>query len=60
MRMDRGDIFITDSHLHIVGRQQLIIAHVIPLYPHKCSVMICFAIAVPILAANPDMFAVAL
>ena len=35
-------VCIADSKLNVVSRKRLVIAHVIPLHPHKRSVIVCF------------------
>lgn len=40
------NISVTDSHLDIVGRQQLVVTHIVLLYPHKGRVVVGLGIAV--------------
>ena len=46
------NISVTDSHLDIVGRQQLVVTHIVLLYPHKGRVVVGLGIAVALFFAN--------
>ena len=47
-----SDISVADTHLHIVGREKLVIAHIILFYSHKSCVVVGFGVAVALVSAD--------
>ena len=47
-----SDISVADTHLHIIGREKLVIAHIILFYSHKIRVMVSFVLAVALVSAH--------
>ena len=53
-----SNISVADTHLHIVGREKLVIAHIILFYPHKGSVVVGFGEAIAFVPADIHLFPV--
>ena len=53
------DKLVTDDHLQIISRQQLVVLHVIFFESHKSGIVVRLGVAVPVFAADPDLLRVA-
>lgn len=52
------DIFITDTELNIVARQQLIVSHIVLFHTHECCVVIGLGVAVAVITAYLYVFCI--
>ena len=50
-----SNIFVRDPELHIVGRKELIVSHIVGLDPHEGRGVVCLGVTVPILSADFDL-----